>query len=78
MGCVGGAPPQVPRHKEEQLIFESERKQKAEREAKMAAERAEKEKKRGKVFGHLTAGKKATSAASAPAASASAAGVEER
>lgn len=84
---------QVPREAADKLIFEEESKEKAKKEAKIAEERAEREKaKKGKVFAHLagTGGSApaddsakppappSTEAETAAVAAAAAGGVEER
>lgn len=79
---------QVPREAADKLIFEEEAKEKAKKEAKIAEEKAEREKaKKGKVFAHLGGGGGSASAAAKPptppsssakTAAAAAGGVEER
>lgn len=70
----------MPREKSDKLIFERENKEKADKEAKLAADRAEKDKelaKNNKVFGHLSGARKGPTPAKA-AASSSDSGKEER
>lgn len=73
----------VPREAADKLVFEQEAKEKAKKEAKIAEERAEREKaKKGKVFAHLSGGGGSGSAAKPPAppsaSTEAAGGVEER